>query len=58
MEIKEIMDAVRRMRTYQKRKTSDYSMITARREAEKVVDQMVKEWEMEEFHKRQTQLFK
>ena len=60
MEIKEIMKAVRRMRDYQKRaraKRNDYDFQNSRREAEKEVDRLIAEWEQEEFHKRQKQLF-
>lgn len=60
MEIKEIMKAVRRMRDYQKRaksKRNDYDFQNSRREAEKEVDRLIAEWEQEEFHKRQQQLF-
>ena len=58
MEVNEIMEAVRRMRTYQKKaggKRNDYQ--DDRRQAEKEVDRLIKEWEDKEFHKRQTQLF-
>lgn len=54
------MEAVRRMRTYQKKaagKRNDYQFQDARRQAEKDVDRLIKEWEDQEFHKRQTQLF-
>ena len=54
------MEAVRRMRTYQKKavgKRNDYQFQDARRQAEKEVDLLIKEWEDKEFHKRQTQLF-
>lgn len=54
------MEAVRRMRTYQKKasgKRNDYQFQDARRQAEKEVDRLIKEWEDQEFHKRQTQLF-
>lgn len=60
MEVKEIMKAVRRMRDYQKRARSrrnDYDFQSSRKEAEKEVDRLIKEWEDQEFHKRQTQLF-
>lgn len=60
MEVNEIMEAVRRMRTYQKKaagKRNDYQFQDARRQAEKEVDRLIKEWEDQEFHKRQTQLF-
>ena len=60
MEVNEIMEAVRRMRTYQKKaagKRNDYQIQDARRQAEKDVDWLIKEWEDKEFHKRQTQLF-
>lgn len=60
MEVKEIMKAVRRMRDYQKRARSrrnDYVFQNSRREAEKEVDRLIKEWEQEEFHKVQKQLF-
>ncbi len=54
------MEAVRRMRTYQKKaagKRNDYQFQDDRRQAEKEVDRLIKEWEDKEFHKRQTQLF-
>lgn len=54
------MKAVRRMRSYQKRaasKRNDYRFQDDRRQAEKDVDRLIKEWEDQEFHKRQTQLF-
>ncbi len=60
MEVNEIMKAVRRMRSYQKRaasKRNDYRFQDDRRQAEKDVDRLIKEWEDQEFHKRQTQLF-
>lgn len=60
MEVNGIMEAVRRMRTYQKKaagKRNDYQFQDARRQAEKEVDLLIKEWEDKEFHKRQTQLF-
>lgn len=60
MDINEIMKAVRRMRDYQKRARSrrnDYDFQNSRKEAEKEVDRLITEWEQEEFHKRQTQLF-
>ncbi len=60
MEVNEIMKAVRRMRTYQKKaasKRNDYQFQDTRRQAEKDVDLLIKEWEDQEFHKRQTQLF-
>lgn len=60
MEVNEIMEAVRRMRTYQKKavgKRNDYQFQDARRQSEKEVDLLIKEWEDKEFHKRQTQLF-
>lgn len=60
MDINEIMKAVRRMRDYQKRARSrrnDYDFQNSRREAEKEVDRMINEWEQEEFHKVQKQLF-
>ena len=60
MEVNEIMKAVRRMRSYQKRaasKRKDYQLQDTRRQAEKDVDLLIKEWEDQEFHKRQTQLF-
>ena len=60
MEVNEIMEAVRRMRTYQKKaggKRNDYQFQDDRRQAEKEVDRLIKEWEDKEFHKRQTQLF-
>lgn len=60
MEVKEIMKAVRRMRDYQKRARSrrnDYDFQSSRRDSEKEVDRLITEWEQEEFHKRQTQLF-
>lgn len=59
-EVNEIMKAVRRMRSYQKRaasKRNDYQLQDARRQAEKDVYRLIKEWEDQEFHKRQTQLF-
>lgn len=59
-EINEVMEAVRRMRTFQKKapgKRNDYQFQDARRQAEKEVDRLIKEWEDQEFHKRQTQLF-
>ncbi len=60
MEVKEIMKAVRRMRDYQKRERSrrnDYDFQSSRKEAEKEVDRLITEWEQEEFHKVQKQLF-
>ena len=60
MDINEIMKAVRRMRDYQKRARSrrnDYDFQNSRREAEKEVDRLINEWEQEEFHKVQKQLF-
>lgn len=60
MDINEIMKAVRRMRDYQKRARSrrnDYDFQNSRREAEKEVDRLINEWEQEEFHKIQKQLF-
>lgn len=60
MEVKEIMKAVRRMRDYQKRARSrqnNYDLQNSRREAEKEVDRLIREWELEEFHKVQKQLF-
>lgn len=60
MEVKEIMKAVRRMRNYQKRARSrrnDYDFQSSRRDAEKEVDRLISEWEQEEFHKVQKQLF-
>lgn len=60
MEVNEIMEAVRRMRTYQKKaagKRNDYQFQDDRRQEEKDVDRLIKEWEDQEFHKRQTQLF-
>lgn len=60
MEVKEIMKAVRRMRDYQKRARSrrnDYDFQISRKEAEKEVDRLITEWEQEEFHKVQKQLF-
>lgn len=48
------------MRDYQKRaksKRNDYDFQNSRREAEKEVDRLIAEWEQEEFHKRQQQLF-
>ena len=60
MEVKEIMKAVRRMRDYQKRARSrrnDYDFQNSRRDAEKEVDRLINEWEQEEFHKVQKQLF-
>lgn len=48
------------MRNYQKRarsKRNDYDLQNSRREAEKEVDRLIAEWEQEEFHKRQKQLF-
>lgn len=54
------MEAVRRMRNYQKKaasKRNDYQLQDTRRQAEKDVDLLIKEWEDQEFHKRQTQLF-
>ena len=60
MEVKQIMKAVRRMRDYQKRARSrrnDYDFQNSRKEAEKEVDRLIREWELEEFHKVQKQLF-
>ena len=60
MEVKQIMKAVRRMRDYQKRARSrrnDYDFQNSRKEAEKEVDRLINEWEQEEFHKVQKQLF-
>ena len=60
MEVKQIMKAVRRMRDYQKRARSrrnDYDFQNSRKEAEKEVDRLISEWELEEFHKVQKQLF-
>ena len=60
MEVNKIMKAVRRMRDYQKRARSrrnDYYFQNSRKEAEKEVDRLIKEWEQEEFHKVQKQLF-
>ena len=60
MEVNKIMKAVRRMRDYQKRARSrrnDYDFQNSRREAEKEVDRLITEWEQEEFHKVQKQLF-
>ena len=60
MEVKEIMKAVRRMRYYQKRAKSRrnyYDFQNSRKEAEKEVDRLINEWEQEEFHKVQKQLF-
>ncbi len=60
MEVKEIMKAVRRMRDYQKRARSrrnDYDFQNSRRDAEKEVYRLINEWEQEEFHKVQKQLF-
>ena len=54
------MKAVRRMRDYQKRARSrrnDYYFQNSRKEAEKEVDRLIKEWEQEEFRKVQKQLF-
>ena len=48
------------MRDYQKRARSrrnDYDFQNSRREAEKEVDRLINEWEQEEFHKIQKQLF-
>lgn len=59
-DINEIMRAVRRMRDYQKRARSrrnDYDFQSSRKEAEKEVDRLITEWEQEEFHKVQKQLF-
>lgn len=59
-DINEIMKAVRRMRDYQKRARSrinDYDFQSSRRDAEKEVDRLITEWEQEEFHKVQKQLF-
>lgn len=59
-DINEIMKAVRRMRDYQKRARSrrnDYDFQSSRKEAEKEVDRLITEWEQEEFHKVQKQLF-
>ena len=52
-EINEVMEAVRRMRTFQKKaagKRNDYQFQDARRQAEKDVDRLIKEWEDKEFH--------
>ena len=60
MDINKIMKAVRRMRDYQKRARSrrnDYDFQNSRRESEKEVDRLISEWEQEEFHKVQKQLF-
>ena len=60
MEVNKIMKAVRRMRDYQKRSRSrrnDYDFQSSRKEAEKEVDRLITEWEQEEFHKVQKQLF-
>ena len=60
MEVKQIMKAVRRMRDYQKRARSrrnDYDFQNSRKEAEREVDRLINEWEQEEFHKVQKQLF-
>lgn len=45
MEVNEIMEAVRRMRTYQKKaasKRNDYQFQDTRRQAEKDVDRLIK----------------
>lgn len=60
MEVNKIMKAVRRMRDYQKiarSRRNDYDFQISRREAEKEVDRLITEWEQEEFHKVQKQLF-